>query len=209
MTFKATVAALAAVCALAAGSANAAVIYSNFGPGHAFDSAGGWAAAGASSFTGEEVTPGMAFTSAIDANVSEISIALASIAGQDFADVSLWTKDLTVALGTWRVDHLPGLGSGLTTTISGISGVHLGAGIDYVLVVKSSDDGFNLWNWNSTGAVGDFQVNADGYNSGPLSAFEIQGAAVPETGAWVLLILGFGGVGAMLRTRQGKHLLPA
>jgi type 1 fimbria pilin len=209
MTFKATVAALAAVCALAGGAANAAVIYSNFGPGYAFSSSLAWVAAGAASFTGEDVTPGMAFSSAIDANVSEITIALANLAGDDFADVSLWTKDLSVTLGTWRVDHLPGLGGGLVTTISGISGVHLDAGADYVLVVKSADDGFNFWNWNSTGAIGDYQVNAGGYNSGTLGAFEIQSGAVPEAGAWALLILGFGGVGAMLRAGRGKRPQPA
>ena len=209
MTFKATVAAMAAIFALVGGAADAAVIYSNFGPGYAFDQNAAWSIAGADSFTGEEVTPGMAFTSAIDANVSEISIALARGFGEDFADVSLWTKDLAVTLGTWRVDHLPALGSGSVTTISGISGVHLDAGADYVLVVKSSDDGFNVWNWNSTGAVGDYQVNASGYYSGVLGAFEIQSGGVPEAGAWVLLILGFGGVGAMLRSGREKRPLPA
>jgi hypothetical protein len=206
MSFKVTVAALAAVCALGAASANAGIIYSNFGPGDAFQNFG-WVMAGPDSFTGYAISPGMAFTSFGEADVSEISIGLANIYGDDAADVSIWTRDLATMLGSWHIADLPGGDAPSATKISGISGVHLNEGVEYVLVASASTDGFNAWLWNTTGAVGDYQFNRDGYTSGALGAFEIRsadggGAVVPEPASWAMMIIGFGGVGATIRRRR-------
>jgi hypothetical protein len=200
MTFKVTVAALAAVGALAAGAADAAVIFSNFGPGDDFNRTG----FGFNSHSTS--TPGMVFTSTADADVSEIVIALANITGANNAVVSLWTKDLTTELGSWtvsvpdRVTNAPYA----ATTITGISGVHLDAGAQYVLEAGGPGNSYNYWLLNDTGDKGQSTTNVGtnpyitGYTRG---AFEIL-SAVPEPDAWAMMIVGFAGVGATLRRRR-------
>jgi hypothetical protein len=51
-------------------------------------------------------------------------------------------------------------------------------------------------------ASGSFTMNAP-YQVNSISvSYQVSDAAVPEPGAWALMILGFGGAGAMLRRRR-------
>jgi len=203
MTFKVSVAAVAAVCALAGGSAQAAVIYSNFGPGYGFDHASH------AYHTHSATSPGMVFTSSVDAYVSEISVAVANITGANNAVFSLWTKDRTTKLGSWAVsaipDRLPTTGTYAPVRITGINGVHLNAGAEYVLFAEGPGNSYNYWLYNNIGATGTYTSNRanSGYITGgrQLGAFEILSAA-PEPSTWALMIIGFGGAGAMMRRRR-------
>jgi hypothetical protein len=54
----------------------------------------------------------------------------------------------------------------------------------------------------------DFQGSGNRVLSGTVSLATVA-AAVPEPSAWMLMILGFGGAGVMLRNERRKRLLPA
>jgi len=207
MTFKISMAALAAVGALAGGSAQAAVVYSNFGPGYDFNRTS------PAYHSHSAITPGMVFTSGVEADVNEISIALANITGANNAVVSLWTKDLSTQLGSWTVSTVPDNRPNTPyapVKISGISGIHLNAGAQYVLFAAGPGNSYNYWLYNNTGATGTYTSNkaSPGYLTGgrALGAFEILSAA-PEPSTWALMILGFGGAGAM--ARRQRRLAPA
>lgn len=212
MTFKTTTAVLTAVCALTAGSAQAAVIYSSFGPGGFFEQNIGFSMWGAGSAMRLETWSAMAFTSAGEADVSEISLAIGNLFGDPAVEVSLWSKDLTTQLGSWSVTAPVGWDAFAPAKINGISGVHLSAGVEYALVAKASNTGWNFWAWGSEDAMGESQEHTDGhafdYGYGMQGAFEIQGdaTAVPEPATWALMIVGFGGAGAMIRSRRGRRL---
>jgi hypothetical protein len=208
MSFKMTAAAVAAVCVLAGGSAQAAVIYSSFGPGYAFQQNTGFPMWGAGSAMDLETWSAMAFTSAGDADVSEISLAIGNFFGDPTVEVSLWSKDLTIQLGSWSVTAPVGWDPFAPAKITGISGVHLTAGAEYALVAKASNTGWNFWAWGSEDAMGESQEHTNGlafdYGYGMQGAFEVLGdvTAVPEPATWALMIVGFGGAGAMLRGRR-------
>jgi hypothetical protein len=212
MTFRTTVAALTAACALVGGSAQAAVIYSSFGPGGSFDRHSGFPVWTAASSMALETWSAMAFTSASDADVSQISLAVGIFFGDTDMEVSLWSKDLTTQLGTWTITAPSAWRRFSPTTITGISGVHLDAGGEYALVAKATNDGDGVWAWGSEDAMGESQEhtagNAFDYGYGMQGAFEVQGdvTAVPEPGAWALMIIGFGGAGAVLRARRRRAL---
>lgn len=212
MNFKTTGAAVAAVCVLAGGSAQAAVIYSSFGPGGFFEQNTGFPMWGAGSAMALETWTAMAFTSAEEADVSEISLAVGNFFGDPTVEVSLWSKDLTVQLGSWSVTAPDGWDPFAPTKVTGISGVHLDAGAEYALVAKASHNGWNFWGWGSEDAMGESQEHTAGhafdYGYGMQGAFEVQGeiAPVPEPGAWALMIIGFGGAGAVLRARRRRVL---
>jgi hypothetical protein len=200
MTFKNTIAAMAAASALAGGTADAAVIFSNFGPNYDFNRIG-------QPFHIHDadplIVPGMVFSSAVDADVSEITIALTNFTGDNNAVVSIWSKDLTTQLGSWSIG-IPNYGpTAKATKITGITGVHLNAGAEYVLFAAGPGNSYNYWQPNRTGDQG-FSTTRKGstYLSGRTrGAFEILSAA-PEPSTWALMIIGFGGAGAMVRRRR-------
>jgi hypothetical protein len=210
MTFRTTVAALTAVCALVGGSAQAAVIYSSFGPEGSFDRYRGFSVWADGSSYGFETWTAMAFTSAGDFDVTQISLAVGASFGDLDMEVSLWSKDLTTQLGTWTITAPSARRRWPATTITGITGVHLEAGGEYALVAKSTNDGDGIWAWGSEDIVGGSQEHTAGhafdYGYGVQGAFEVQGdaTAVPEPATWALMIVGFGGAGAMLRNRRRR-----
>jgi hypothetical protein len=118
-------------------------------------------------------------------------------------------KDVELAqAGSWSVTAPVGWDPFAPAKITGISGVHLNAGAEYALVAKASNTGWNFWAWGGEDAMGESQGhtagNAFDYGYGMQGAFKIQGgvAPVPEPGAWALMIVGFGGAGAVLRARR-------
>lgn len=204
MTFKLAIAALAAICALGASTAQAAVVYSNLGPGRAFDKHTAFPLNEYTQANGENYAVAMAFTSAGAVDVSEISLAIGVFFGDPSMEVSLWSKDYTTKLGSWSVTGSSAWRPTLVT-ISGISGVHLNAGAEYALLASSLNNEWGAWYYNSTNTLGCSEFEAGGYACGGwVGAYEILGVAtaVPEPATWAMMILGFGGVGVMIRRRR-------
>ena len=203
MSFKLVIAALAAICALGGASAQAAVIYSNLGPGGAFNKHSSVQLGPYTSAHGSTYSLAMAFAAADAADVSEISLAIGVFFGDPAMEVSLWSKDYTTKLGSWAVTGSNAWRPTLVT-IRGISDVHLQAGAEYALLVSSLGNEWGTWFDTSDGALGWGEWDASGFTYGTVGAFEIRGVvtAVPEPATWAMMIIGFGVVGAVVRRRR-------
>jgi hypothetical protein len=197
-------AALAGVLALGAPAQAATTIFSDFGPGMTFDTGAQWAVQGRN----PGITSASAFTSGGVFDVSQIDVALAS------------STDSTVIVSLRTdVGGVPGLGHRWTVpvpagssivTVTGITGVHLNAGDSYFVGVAPGDRSFyGGWWLNDQGYLSDFAQNHQPYPMQTAGAFDVLGGptvAVPEPGAWTMLILGLFGSGALLRGRRRPGL---
>jgi len=206
MTFKTTVAALSAACALGSASARAAVLYSNFGPGQSFDQYSSMPIGQYTYANGTQYMLAVAFTPVVDGDVDEISLAVGVFFGDPAMEVALWTKDFSTKLGAWAFTATSAWDPFPAPTVTGITGVHLTAGVDYALTARSvAKNDWATWNWNNTPERGCSQFDLSGYScGGMMGAFEVRGATgvVPEPAAWAMMIIGFGGVGGFMRHRR-------
>jgi hypothetical protein len=129
--------------------------------------------------------------------------------------VSLWTNNngnFGTELGSWQVSGVPCATPttlNTPTTISGISGIILNSG-SYWLMVQAVNNADFIWNASPT---------SYGYYQGfpglsIIGAFDLIGdasSAVPEPGAWALILGGFGASGIAIRMsrRRHRHILEA
>ena len=205
-------ASFAATLAIGA-SAQANTIFSDFGPGGAFDTITSEVVSGPTGFFAGTQTPAWAFTSGGDYAVGQIDLALSNFAGTNSAVVSLWTDvggALGTELGSWAVSGQPSDSTPLTS-INGITGVNLTSGDSYFVQVEAgASDTFDGWSLNTQGYVSDFANNGFSGAQNTAGAFDVlsPSAAAPEPNAWALMIVGTFGTGALLRTRRRK-LAPA
>ena len=168
----------------------------------------------------------MPFSSSVEADVTQIDVAMENISGGNAATITLFTNAgsaLGTMLGSWAVTNILNVNGGGPTvlTISGISGVHLSAGGNYYLQASASGDADNGWNLNSTGVAGTALILRSDepgtaiLQDGALSAFDVMGnvtsVAVPGpiVGAGLPgLIFASGGLLAWWRRkprRQSSH----
>jgi hypothetical protein len=176
---------LISACALslgAAGSAQADVIFNNFGPNYAYATNGGYDVGNSPIFGGTIVAPRVLFTSNGDYSVTQIDLALGYFPDEFVGEVnavtvSLYSSTLDL-LGSWNLSNLANVFESSVQTISGISNVSLTAGSSYWLQV-SNPETRSLWNFNSTGATG--TVCSRSCKTDTLTAFDVIGtsAAVP------------------------------
>src|SRR5262245_12899229 len=141
-------------CLASVNIAQAATIFTDFGPGNAFDHSLGWIVSGPASFSGIAFTPAMPFTSAVNADVTQIDVAMANdMPGS--STVTSATLKLFVntggafgtLLGTFAVNNILNINGGGPTILSvtGITGVHLDAGGNYYLQASASGDTDGAW----------------------------------------------------------------
>src|SRR5262249_6543715 len=199
-------------------STHAVTIFSDFGPGNTFNVGVGWTVQGFAGFP--QFTPVMGFSSPVEADVTQIDIALSRISGTtNAATINLFTNvggALGTLLGSWSVGNFPQFGSaGPVTTISAISGVHLNAGGLYFLEATDenlADSPHGAWNFKSVGVTGEVLLAAgipELLENQTLGAFDVIGdvTAAPTTPmppALPLFATGLGMMGLLAWRRKRK-----
>ncbi len=172
----------------------AATIVDTFGPGYTFQQSGGYCVYGPSFCGAPNLSPTAYFSTTIDADLTQISLALQHSGGANSFVVSLYSSFPGGLLAQWLLTSVPTTPS--VVTISGITGVTLPAANDYSLQVAPGDP--------STLGVWQHSPSALGYVISPpfgpftlLPAFEILGTPltpVPEPASCALAGLGLGAV---------------
>ncbi len=145
--------------------------------------------------------------------VTQIDVAVGNLLGADTFDVQIWTdsgdvpdtpEDMVADLGT-QTSAAAGACCNNIVTIS-VTGVELNGGQTYFMVlspVSNSDDSYNEWFDNTSGATGEVVYSEDGggwlpTGSDTLSAFDVVSA--PEPGS--LLLFGAGLIGMLALCRR-------
>jgi PEP-CTERM motif-containing protein len=192
-------------------------VYSNFGPGNAYDPNDGYTQSGAGSLTGFNALQAMAFTNTTGENIAltQIDIADSFVAGNNTMTLNLYADTggaPGAVLESWTVNNLPGLGTCCTVeTVNDVAGVILQNGGTYWLAPASDDVTWEAWNWNTTGASGNGSFSADGgttwatstYN--PNGAFDVLGTSVSTPEPASLLMLGAGMLGLVGVRRKERQ----
>lgn len=190
--------------ALGVGGADASTTFFSDLAGGSYNPTSSWYVAGSTSTV--EFTPAMGFTSAFSGEVTQIDAALGAILSSGTITVSLWTDSgsgLGTELGHWIVSPYGESGTSSTALVNiPVSGISLTAGAGYYLEATANGTrDQNDWNQNSAGAAGTVLDNGVVFLTGTtLGAFDVLGV-VPEPATWALLLVGVGGLGALLRRR--------
>jgi hypothetical protein len=229
MGFRVTCfAAVISGCIASSNIAHATTIFTDFGPGNAFDHSTGWIVSGLGSSSGIAFSPAMPFSSSVEANLTQIDIAMANdnvgSSTVKTATLTLFTNTggaLGPALGSWTVTNILNINGGGPTVLSvtGISGVHLNSGGNYYLQASASGDADEGWYTNSIGLSGTLLILRSDetdpvLQEGTLGAFDIIGditaaSATPLPAALPLFAGGLGALGLLGWRRKKKAALAA
>jgi len=192
-------------------STASSVIFSDFGPGHTYNSVTGLAIAGTGSNPGF-VEWGNSFTSSAKFDLTEIRMALGWIAGANGVTVSLDANNGGTpgqALATWSFAGLPvaGTSNSIIQTKTFAAGIVLQPGQTYWLVTAPlAANTQAVWNFNSIGMTSVGAVKfGDGWLTTRIStgAFEVIGTSVvPESDTWFLFGTGLVGILGLIRKRK-------
>jgi hypothetical protein len=166
---------------------SAATVFSNFGPGNAYDSGVGWTVSESGSPTGLFVNAN-GFTPSAGGYVSRIDVALSNVLGTNNATIELAQDSGGLpgaVIRSWSVAGQPPFGSCCTVTTINVSPlIALGAGHQYWLIASAGpnglDDTWDAWNWTYDGASTGPAMSWDGNswidNTGqPSGAFALYG----------------------------------
>ena len=145
--------------AVVATSSNAAVVFSDLGPGNSYQANAGWVVSGNGSpvglnaFAVESTSPG-------NYTVSQIDIALTTVNGIGVMPVALFRsgalwEPISGVLAIFQFG-LPSFGStsSALTLFPGGAGATLSAGAKYWIYMDSGVGTYDEWNFNSVGATG-------------------------------------------------------
>jgi hypothetical protein len=197
----------------------AEIIFSDFGPGNHFDTYDGRTVSTASSSAEGLYSPAMGFSSSIDADLTQLDLAIQHVDDplntrpslNTGTTISLYTNvgnALGSLLGSWTLGTLPIITTdGGIATISGITDVHLNAGGSYYLLAQAAGDDWNAWMLNDIGTSGP-TIIADNFRIDTLGAFDVIGTptttAVPLPGTLPLFAAGLGALGLLAWRRRRK-----
>jgi hypothetical protein len=199
-------------------------LFSNFGPGDAYNAASGWSISTANSLAGAAFVQGEAFTPSITAQLYTIRAAINHISGKNeiilrvatdeagHPGTTLETFDLVGQMGKFGSLNAP-------LTFTSVSRPLLTAGQRYWLVGFGTGDTWAAWNWNSIADTGPHARSGDDGSRYTITtdvrgAFEVQGGPdgprlTPEPATGTLLCLGtIGLLGLAWRRRRAPRLTP-
>lgn len=192
-------------------AARADVIFTNFGPGDAYDTGSGLTISGVTSPVGATYIQGSNFTAGVTANLSEIDVPFFLAAGSGLFNLGLYADDGTGHLGS-LIESFQNIGPAVNSPgsiFSVSSALHplLSAGVSYWLIASPADTGsWVAWDFATTGATSTVYTSLDGsasYNADRGSpAFRVIGASVPEPSS--IALLGLGGVAAAVGLRRRR-----
>ncbi|MGA3130134.1 MAG: choice-of-anchor R domain-containing protein [Terracidiphilus sp.] len=205
--------------------AGATTLFSDFGPGDAYQSDFSWEVTGSGAPIGTSYSDGDAFTIAGSGaeEISQIDIAIGQLNSGSGFYVSIWT-DNSGLLGTevsgayWgNLSPYGSLGTCCkVTSITGISGVTLTGGDTYFLLVGPMNPSGSAnygWNFSSVGLDTAQLYSTNGGVTwqrsfpGTAGAFDVIGsasAATPEPGTFLMLGSGLVGLAGMVRRRFAR-----
>jgi len=187
------------------------IIFSDFGPGHSYNSEAGLTIAGTQSMPGF-VEWGEPFTPNARFDLTEIEMALGWVAGVNEVTVSLDTNNGGApgrALASWSFVGLPQVGTtnSIVQTMAFAHGIVLQPGQTYWLVTAPfAGNTQAVWNLNATGVTGLGAVNFGNVwltTQVPSGAFEVLGkSVVPEPNIWFLFVTGLIGILGAIRKEK-------
>jgi hypothetical protein len=211
MIQKAGVAAIAGLAGGAIGTAaQAAVIFSDFGPSNTYNCCSGYSI--------NPGTPAAQFMSPGNYKVTRIDMALQSYntTGPHFIQITLYQDSggqlgAQLAYNNGNALSLPLFGSTSNSIATWDNvNVDLIKGQKY-WVYFPGDATSDSWNLNSVGVVGRMASNQFGYVDGyTLPAFDVIGAptGIPEPATWATTLIGFGGLAGALRMARRRDRAP-
>jgi|SRR6516225_2761162 hypothetical protein len=203
-------AALVSFGLLAASTSRADMMFSDLGPDYTFNGTGARSVDGVG--TGLYQTVAAEFTAAISGSVGQIDLGLDNFSAPSLGvTVSVWTVNGNVPgmqLASWTLQNIPNIKainpSNQVTSLTGLTGPQLTAGVMYFLSVAPADNTTLAgWNDNITNTVGQVYLqNASGNSlgSGALPAFDVQ--TVPLPAATWLLLSGLGALAVLGRFQR-------
>lgn len=179
-------------------AADATVIYSNFGPGDAFNCCTGWTI---DSDNGQ----GVQFTAGSSGLVTSVDVGM-GVAGipPEAVNFNLYgdsSDNIGALLESFSVIVNNRFGTVATSTGATSGATLLTAGKKYWLIA-SSPSGVNVpWNLNSIGDTGLLWSNGDVFTDQTLATFRINANPAPEPMSLALLGLGLAGLGLSRRRK--------
>jgi hypothetical protein len=132
-------------------------LFSNFGPGNAYNCCVGGTIGGPGSPVGF-ITQANQFTPSRNGLVVQIDVALGHVTGSNSATIELAADNGGVpgaVLRSWSVSGQPAFGTCCTvTTVQSYPPISVFAGTTYWVIASAASDTWDAWNWNSIGQVG-------------------------------------------------------